>query len=453
MNDPNGVIQWEGQFHLFYQYNPDGAYHDNMHWGHAVSDDLIHWEDLPIALAPTPGTVDEGGIFSGCAVNNNGVPTIFYTGVDRGAHVQVQCMATGNDDLTVWSKYDGNPVIASVPEESGQTQDFRDPFVWQDDDTWYMVVGSQVSGIGGAAFLYRSDDLKTWEYLNPLLVGDKTKSGVIWECPNFFPIGDKWVLIVSTHTGVETGTVFYFVGTYKDHRFHPEQDGILDHGYLYAPLTLQANDGRRLLWGWLREGRTLDAHKSAGWAGAQSVPRVLSLDAQNRLIMQPAEELEILREPAVHLADQTLNASMQLPVRGQSLDIVADISLDEDGDVTLSVLCGEEDGQQVDIYYDAAAQQLHVRRDGLATDSDEAYPIETEHTLAAGEPLSLRVLVDASIVEIIANGRTSITTRVYPTRFDQDGVRIRGRNATIRELDVYNMQTIWPTSAPKGGDA
>src|SRR5438270_8146407 len=108
MNDPNGPIFWKGKYHMFYQYNPHGAFWGTMHWGHAVSTDMIHWKHLPVALAPTPGGPDKDGVFSGCTVDNDGVPTIIYTGTKP----EVQCIATGNDELTTWKKYKGNPVIA-----------------------------------------------------------------------------------------------------------------------------------------------------------------------------------------------------------------------------------------------------------------------------------------------------------------------------------------------------
>ncbi|MEM6527972.1 MAG: glycoside hydrolase family 32 protein, partial [Chloroflexota bacterium] len=291
MNDPNGVIQWNGRYHLFYQYNPFGAYHDHMHWGHAVSDDLIHWEELPIAIAPSPGSVDEGGIFSGCIVNNAGTPTAFYTGVNLGATEQRQCMAVGDDELQTWQKYEANPVIAGPPTHADQTPDFRDPFVWREGDVWYMVVGSRIEGVGGAAFLYHSQDLHNWTYLHPLLVGDMARHGVMWECPNFFPIGDKWVLVISLHTGIGTGHAIYFVGDYYDKRFYPQYEAILDSSVYYAPLTFLDDQNRRIMWGWLRESRSGDEQLAAGWSGVQAIPRVLTLDSSNRLLMNPVPEL------------------------------------------------------------------------------------------------------------------------------------------------------------------
>lgn len=444
INDPNGLIQFNGQYHLFYQYNPNGAWHSDMHWGHAVSEDLIHWQDLPIALTPTSGTYDEGGIFSGCAVNDEGVPTIFYTGVSSDYQIQVQCSATSEDNLLTWKKNPQNPIIENVPQEANQTNDFRDPFVWREDDTWYMLVGSRIKDVGGTVFLYRSSDLENWEYLNPLLVGDIKKYGAMWECPNFFQLGDKWVLIVSSNTNEITGDVMYFVGDYENYRFTPECEGYLDHAYLYAPLTLEDDQERRLLWGWVREGRTQDAYKQSGWAGAQSVPRVLSLDDHNRLNMQPIPELESIRQPIYHSENLALNGDIDLDVRGLSLDIVAEFDVNADSEIILSLACSVDGKNSTDIIYDTNEHQLIVNRSRtLGSSDDDRYEHRVEHKLDEDEALQLRILLDGSIIEIIANKRTSITSRIYPTDFDNNFVKLRGKNAIVRELSIYEMPSIW----------
>ncbi len=134
MNDPNGLIQWRGKYHLFYQHHPYGPLWANMHWGHAVSSDLVHWEHLPIALAPTPGSPDQDGVYSGCAVDNDGVPTIIYSGV-RGKD-QLVCLATADGDdenLVTWRKWPGNPVIPERPANLDILQ-YRDPSVWREAD-------------------------------------------------------------------------------------------------------------------------------------------------------------------------------------------------------------------------------------------------------------------------------------------------------------------------------
>ena len=234
-NDPNGVIQWEGRYHLFYQHNPHGPFWDTIHWGHAVSRDLVHWEDLPVALTPSPSGPDKDGCFSGCAVDDNGVPTLLYTGFADAK--QTQCLATSHDGLLTWEKFGGNPVLATPPG-GVRPLDFRDPWVWREGDAWYMVlVSGLTSSGGGVALLYRSADLRHWERLPHLLTGEVETTGEVWECPNFFPLGDKHVLIVSVWP---KHSVHYFVGAFADGRFSPETHGVLDpDGSFYAPLTMQ----------------------------------------------------------------------------------------------------------------------------------------------------------------------------------------------------------------------
>lgn len=444
MNDPNGVIQWQGQYHLFYQYNPDGANHANMHWGHAVSEDLVHWRDLPVALAPTPNSVDEGGIFSGSAIDNNGVPTVFYTGVSPDYTIQVQCLASSHDGLLTWQKHPHNPVIGNVPKEAKQTTDFRDPFVWHQDNKWQLLVGSSIADEGGAVFLYQSDDLINWEYKNPILVGEGGEYGLVWECPNLFQLGDKWVLIVSGNSNHITGDVFYFVGTYENGYFTPENEGIFDYAYLYAPLTLEDDKGRRLMWGWVREGRSEDAFVKAGWAGMQCVPRELSLDSQNRLCSQPVSEIETLRGKHHHYDNIQLSGDLNLEVRGLALDIVGKLDINPNSKMTLSLACSEDGQQGTEISYDASSAQLTINRTKSSTKSSDERDIKhVIHQLDENETLDLRILLDGSVIEIIANKRTSITTRIYPENFDNNYLQLKGNNISLLKLDIYEMSSIW----------
>lgn len=445
MNDPNGLIQWQGKYHLFYQHNPDEAIHRQMHWGHAVSDDLIHWDDLPVALAPTPGTLDGGGIFSGCAINHNGTATIFYTGVNEGNTAQVQFIATSSDNLlNTWQKYDGNPIIKDVPVEANQTSDFRDPFVWKEDETWYMLVGSEIAGQGGVVFLYQSDDAINWDYMHPLYSAEEDGLGNVWECPNFFKLDDKWVLIVSISRNDKTSEVVYFVGQYENHRFIPETMRTLDHAYLYAPLTIEDDNGRRLLWGWIREGRSEEAYATAGWAGVQSIPRVLSLDEHNNLLTEPVPELEAIRRENTHLSDFSDNDSFNIETKGLALDIVAQFEVNHDSTITFSLACSADGNIGTEIRYNATLQRLTVNREKSSNNpEDEHSNHSVEHHLYEGETLDLRILLDASVIEIIANKRTSITTRIYPTDFAHNFLRLSGNDTILKRLDIYEMPSIW----------
>jgi beta-fructofuranosidase len=445
MNDPNGLIHWRGEYHLFYQFNPNGPLWGDIHWGHAVSSDLVHWRDLPIALAPTPGGPDETGCFSGCIVNDHGTPTLLYTGVTGTRYdVQTQCVAVSHDDLLTWQKYAGNPVLSDVPAESGQTADFRDPFVWKEGDSWYMLIGSHIEGVGGTAFLYRSTDLINWAYLNPIIVGEKSVSGVNWECPNFFPLGDKWVLIISVHSQPATGMVQYFVGDYHDFRFIPQVQGVVDAGAMYAPLTMLDAQGRRLMVGWLREMRSETDQRRAGWSGVQSVPRLLSLDAHNRLVTTPVPEIETIRGLHFGVESLDLDGDHALAFTGQYLDITAEFAVAPRGICGLRLASNDDATECTEILYDAKSRRLTVR--STTPDFSKVRVWEgrdVPHLLDPDENFSLRVLLDGSVVEIIANGRTSVTHRSYTTSPDCDRLALFGHNAQLQRIDLWEMPSIW----------
>ena len=441
MNDPNGVIQWRGRYHLFFQYNPDGAYHANMHWGHAVSDDLAHWEELPIALAPTPGSPDRGGVFSGCMVDDGGKPTAIYTGVNDDYSRQVQCLAFGNEDLTHWTKHSGNPVLSDIPPHCFQSRDFRDPFVWHADDGWYMTLSGHINGLGGAALLYRSDDLRDWQYLHPLFVGDSARHGHNFECVNFFPLGGKWVMIISSMFDGGGATALALVGRCENQRFFPESETLYDAGYGYAPLTHVDDQGRRLIWAWLREGRSRDAQYSAGWSGVQAIPRVLSLDGGQRLVSHPAPEIEALRRDRFHAEAGDL-AEDVLPVRGLALDIEAEFDAGQAETCGIELARSPDGSEKAAITYDASTEALRVTRQYAGEGGD----IDSEaqglaHRLDPGENLRLRILLDGSVIEVIANGRARVTSRFYPSAATSQGLRVINREA-LRSLDVWEMASI-----------
>lgn len=445
MNDPNGLIQWNGTYHLFYQHNPYGPLWGNMSWGHASSPDLIHWTDLPIAIEPTPGSADQAGVFSGCAVNHDGVPTIFYTSTaGERSEIQTQSIATSDDQLLTWEKHPANPIIRDVPAELGQNRDFRDPFVWKAGDQWYMVLGSRSGDATGVVLLYRSSNLLDWEYLNPILTSTEKRHGAIWECPNFFQLGEKWVLIISAHAGHMTDTVYYFVGDFVDHRFIPQYEAVLDYGTLYAPLTFVNEQGQRLLMGWLRESRSDADQRVAGWSGVQSIPRLLSLDEHNRLIMTPIAALDQLRGRHHRFADFALNGETPLPVSGMHLDIMAEFQIKAGGRCGLTLGLLQETGEHTEIVYDQQTAQLSVHKiyresNGALTTSVRSVP----HALSVGETLRLRILLDASVVELIANDRTSLTSRIYPASDQSTAISVSGHQATVRSIDIWEMPSIW----------
>lgn len=422
INDPNGPIFFNGEYHMFFQHNPYGRQWGNMSWGHAVSKDLAHWEHRPIALTPNPNSYDSGGIFSGCCViDDKGVPTILYTGVSP----EVQCIATSSDGMNTWTKYEGNPVIPERPRDG--LQGFRDPFAWREADAWYMVIGSGIDGEGGTALLYRSPDLRAWEYLHPLCVG----FGKNWECPNFFPLGDKHVLVVSPH-----GQVRYSIGDYRDHKFAPGEwfpmDGS-EGGPFYAPNCLEAPDGRRIMWGWVVSGGA----EEYPWCGSLTLPRVLSLRPDGRLGVEPAEELALLRGANMHFENIALAEKAPNPlaeVQSDCFELLADIDPGNCDQVGFEVLCSPDGKEKAQIVYDNVALRMTVGAHG-----------GDFQRLPGEKTVRLHVFVDKSLIEVFVNGRVAFTSWHRPPNSEcrDINVFVRGPGAVVQSLDIWEMNTIW----------
>jgi beta-fructofuranosidase len=447
MNDPNGLIHWRGQYHLFYQYNPHGPLHGQIHWGHAVSADLAHWRELPVALVPTPGGPDAAGCWSGCAVDHDGVPTFIYTGV----HPQTVCLATGSDDLLQWTKHPANPVIAGPPAAlaAASQGDFRDPYVWREGGRWQMVIGSKAAGRGGLVLRYHSDDLVQWAYGGPLLQGDSQPGerfapGAMWECPNFFPLGDGHVLILSAQSAQgELLYPVYYAGAFDGERLAPRRHDILVHGSIfYAPQVLRLADGRTLMWGWLKEGRPEREALTTGWAGVLSLPIALSALPDGRVGVAPVEELKVLRREHWHYDGRALaEAGGPLAgVRGDALEIVAELSLDEVAVVGLDLLCTPDGRPQARVLYDAALGRLSVEP-GPTFASTVATPERYSAPLPPTGRLRLHVFVDRSVVEVFANDATCLAARVYPAAADGlgVGVSLSAGSARLTALDVWTL--------------
>jgi beta-fructofuranosidase len=458
LNDPNGLIQWQGVYHMFYQYNPDRPVHGNIHWGHAVSEDLVHWTHLPIALAPSPDSPDEDGCWSGCAVDDQGVPTLIYTGLRHGE--QRPCLATGSADLRTWQKWPGNPIIADPPPGLELTG-FRDHSLWQEGATWYQIIGSGLAGVGGTALLYRSQDLRQWEYLHPLCVGDRAQTqpvwlGTMWECPDFFALEAKHVLLVSVWDEGHLHYTAYQAGEYATQHFTPQTADRLDFGnnYFSAPQTMQDDQGRRLIWAWIQEGRSIPAQIAAGWSGVMSLPRVLSLQAGGRVGTEPVPELQALRRAHHRFTDLAIAPDQDYVldgVLGDMLESIAELEWGTAQCVGLKLRRAPQGEEETLIVYDVRDASLTMERTKASLDPDTEHSPRAGHLqIAPGERLRLHIFLDRSVLEVFANGGTSLTSRVYPTRADSLGLALvaSGGTARLTSLDVWEMASIWATTMP-----
>lgn len=283
MNDPNGLIYYRGRYHAFFQHYPYAPHWGQMHWGHAVSDDLLHWEQLPVALYPDMEYENEGGCFSGSAVEKDGRLYLFYTSVSHSLG-QTQSLAYSDDGLH-FSKFSGNPIISSNPIGSS---DFRDPKVTCIDGTYYMVVGTG-DGQFGKVLLFTSEDLLDWSYVGILFEGREYAHCI--ECPDFFKMGNRYVLMFSKINETERSTIFA-VGDFKDGKLTNYTISRPEWGLdFYAPQTF--TDGqRRIMIGWMYHwGKT--SPEGCSFAGAFSVPRELKL-LGDRVTNYPVKEAQFL---------------------------------------------------------------------------------------------------------------------------------------------------------------
>lgn len=441
MNDPNGPMWWKGQYHLFYQLNPTGANWGDMHWGHAISPDLIHWKHEPIAMAPTPGGPDSAGCFSGSAVVFEGKPTFIYTGVqhvpaseatihDGGSNPlrETQMLAMAEDDqLLHWKKLE-TPIIAAPPQGMVVTG-FRDPCPWREGDSWYVGIGSGERSVGGCVLLYRSKDLRHWEFLHKLTQGkpngrvavNPCDSGEMWECPDFFAVNGRHVLLYSTE-----GKVFWSTGEYDAHvhRFIATRTGVIDQGAVYAPKSFAAPDGRRILWGWIRETRPEAEFVAAGWAGVMSLPRVLTVNHDGQLEMRPAVETEKLRGP-VESTRVAPDAALRRKLTTLKRELRIPIATSAKIAVRLST-----NGEKVwELVVDVPEK--------LITCGETTFALPR----APWEDDSLHIFLDASVIESFILGREVLTSRVYKV----------APNETELEVEVLKAQSIevkqWPLDA------
>lgn len=441
MNDPCGPIYWKGKYHMFFQYNPHAAVWGDMHWAHATSPDMIHWRREPIALAPTPGGPDQDGCFTGTAVVADGKPTFLYTGVQKVPPDQAtlrdgnsnlretQCLAVAEDDaLLHWHKLP-QPVI-DAPPSGMEVTGFRDPSPWRDEQLprWYMVVASGQRGVGGNVLLYKSSDLRSWQYLHPLAQGkwsgkqgaNPVDTGEMWECPDFFPLGDKHVLIHSTE-----GKTIWQIGTLDRGTmlFHAENEGALDHGAYYAPKTQLDAKGNRILWGWIQETRPQAEYSAAGWAGMMSIPRRLSI-ADGQLVMEPAPEIASLRT-----APRTALAVKRLPSAAQEIRL------------TLQPATSGSPFEQS--FVDNHGAAILLRSDPQQSPGTTRIG-DREITGIASGPLDLQIFLDHSVAEIFINHRHAITQRYYQRTTMEPAVAITlGGNWRITRQQAWSLRSIW----------
>lgn len=446
--DPNGACCWQGRYHLFYQFwppdvPPDRDWEEAMHWGHAVSDDLVTWRDLPVALSPESGP--ESGCYSGQALVEDDRVILMYFGTGAG-----DCVATGSDEFLLDVERIGdNPVI---PTDDDAPYEIFDPCLWRDGDTYYALSGWKTDR-RATEFLFESTDLREWTYRGPLVQDgfhtDPDEDGAV---PNFFALDGTHVLLFFSHSRGPQ----YYLGEYDgEAAFDIETHGRLNHGprvhsNLHAPSVLHEGD-RRVAFFNVDEGRR-DWHErpDEGWAGVVALPRDLSV-VDGELRLEPVEELTTLRRSHRRVESVALPADdvWVFPESGgRSLELRATVDVGDAGQVDLSVLRSPDGTEATTVSYWRGTDSLGIdaSRSSVGRNAMTRPPEVGSLDLGADEPLELRVFVDGSIVEVFANGRETLTTRVYPERDDSTGISLRARrgDAHLDSLSIWDMASIWP---------
>ncbi|MFT3971575.1 MAG: sucrose-6-phosphate hydrolase [Micropruina sp.] len=456
MNDPNGLCHYNGRYHVYFQHSPSSTDWGLMHWGHVSSTDLITWRREPIAMAPSlPG--DRDGVFSGSAVvSGSGELHVYYTGHvwDNGVNFtdgvhQRQMLATSSDGV----HFDKTGVLIDTPDGIPQ---FRDPKVWRQGNTWYLVVGVGTADHQGEVWLYDSGDMIDWRF-DRVLYRSSLPGTFMLECPDFFPLGDAWVLLYCPMRARPDGyqrrnihNVGYVVGNWQpggDFEVITEHTELDSGGNFYAPQTFEAPDGRRLLLGWMGGGPDQPMPSQAdGWCSQLTVPRALGLTADHTLTMWPIAELEALRTGtvrygALELADEESRVVASDLTAGE-IDIEIDLTASTAERVGLAVH-KTAGGDETLVAYDVQTGRVVVdrHRSGAGQRGYRSAPV-------TGGVLRMRVLLDAGSVEVfLDDGRGVMSSLVFPGAGERSvEVFSEAGTASISTLDVHRMGSGYETA-------
>lgn len=449
LNDPNGLIYFREKYHFFFQYNPYNGFWGSMHWGHAISDDMLHWEYLPLALAPSETYDDHlrGGCFSGSAIEHDGKLFLVFTGTtnEGKGFEQTQCIAYSEDGIH-FEKYEGNPVITA--SEGVSTDLFRDPKVWKHGDTYYMVCGAGCNN-KGQALLYHSKDMFHWTFFN-VLAESRGEWGYMWECPDFYPMGDKYVLTFSP-MGAGEHTSVYLVGDfdYDTGKFSYYISGEIDWGFdYYAPQSFLTPDGRRIMVGWANEWEWMPLWKDwgptykEGWCGSFNIPREVRMKEDNTLQFLPIAEVETLRKnPKQKEMFVVTEKETELTAGdGVSFELKMQIDLENTDADKLELELRSGEGKKTACLFDFKKGEMSVDRNEADGWSNG---ISTSVMFLKGKKsLDVHILSDQSSLEIFTDQYQNNHSNNVFAGDAQNQLKIRayGGSAVIRGYESYEIK-------------
>lgn len=470
MNEPHAPIYFNGLYHIFYQHNPRGPYFNYIHWGHLVSDDMVHWDDMPIALSPEENGIDPAGCWSGSATyDERGLPIIFYTAGDdndfpnqRTAIARCNYLMDGDNNLKKWTK-DKSPVTRQKIGE-GFRGNFRDPFVFKQGNEWIQIIGASLGKLGGTALVYVSSNLIDWTYKGPLYVSNFIKypqTGTMWELPVLLPVGkntngiQKYIFLINAnevpHEEVE---VFYWIGNWDVQNYHfipdHEEPKLLDigGGHFTGPSGFITPDGRSVLFSISQGRRSMAEELSAGWAHNGGLPISLDLSEDYELKVEPIRELKSLRKKCLlHMEKVELvrvNESLSL-IQGDLLEIVLDIMIDQEPVVGISVKKSKDAKEETVFKYRWKDGFFCVDRSKTTlVKHDYCKGIQGGVVKLKNKELKLHLFIDKSMIEVYINQLKCLTTRTYNSLEDSLGVELVGNKSTIiSNIEIWSLDTCY----------
>ena len=458
MNDPNGFSYYQGEYHLFYQYNPYDTHWDSMHWGHVVSKDLLHWEYLPAALAPDED-YDKMGCFSGSAIElDDGRQLLMYTAVDHetledGSKRDIQTQAVAVGDGRDYVKYEKNPVLTEkdLPEGASKV-DFRDPKIWKGKDgNFYCVIGSRPADGSGQILLYRSANGFDWEFVS-ILAENKKRFGKMWECPDFFTLDGQDVLIVSAMEMEAEGLeypngngVICQIGHFDNQigQFHSISSQSVDYGIdFYAPQTMLAPDGRRILIGWMQNLASVNQHsENEPWFGQMTIPRELSVK-KGRLIQCPVRELDDCRCNPIFYTDVIVSGEQTLDgICGRIADIELTIASQNEKNIyyMFEMRFAQDDKHYISLRYRPHESELELDR----SYSDSRIAMVHKRSCKVkdnGGKLKLRVVIDRFSAEVFANDGEQVMSVTFTTDMAANGISFVAYGVVRMDIVKYEIR-------------
>lgn len=462
-NEPHGLVRNGNQLHMFYQRTPNGPFKTQSHWGHMVSDDFVNWTVLPDALYPT---LDQGstsgfdmkGIWAGDVVVINGKAFAFYTNVNHSGDFNpgIALATSDTENFLTWEKQE--PLI-----DSDQVQDFRDPYLWEENGTWHMLIGAKVQGKGGLAY-YTSTNLLNWTYkptFSSVSYANMDVGSEVWELPVFEPIGNgKHILVVnpvggavSKYDNTNPTRGLYWVGTWANGVFTPDyqQPKKLDlvRGHL-SPTVERNEDGVLTAIGIVDERRSSQAQLNAGWAHTFSLAREWYLLPDNATLGQrPSEYLTSLRTAATPTSVANLSTTdvTATGATGRQLEFVLTLDASSTAErYGFEVLANADRSEYTRVYYDAIGKRivLDKRNSTTANEEDKTLLVENYDEAAFGKPTKFHVFIDGSVVDVFINDAAAFSFRSYPTKADSHGINLFAAQgtATFSALDYWSLKAI-----------